>query len=148
MDQDVIYKVVRKLKQKPNLMRKVKIALAVGVVGFFVTGALVVWAGLSVFGSAFTYVAVKKNEVMQSPTTQAQIENLKSEAKQLPKFQPINCWGKAQSLLAVQPWLERPALENLMNLKVACLEQIPAKCEGADCQNLEKISKPTDWETN
>lgn len=136
MNQDIIYEVVRKLKAKPGLMRKVKIFAAVGAVGLLVTGALTIWAGVS----AFNYVASKTNEVIHSPTAQAQVENLKLEAKGLPKFQPLNCWGKAQSLMAVEPWLARPALDNLKNLKVACLEAAQPVCEGHECTQMKKLT--------
>ena len=134
MKQDLMYEVIRKLKTKPDLMRKLKISLAIGIVGLFVSGAVAIWAGVS----AFNYVASKTKEVIYSPTAVTQLENLKSEAKQLPKFQALSCWGKAQSLLAFEPWLTRPALDNLKNLKVACLEESPV-CEGDQCTQMKKL---------
>ena len=133
MKHELLIEILRKLKRKPHLMRKVKIFAAVGFVGLLVTGALAIWAGVS----AFNYVAVKTSEVIQSPTTLAQIEQLKSETKVLPRFQPLNCWLKAQSLMAVEPWLARHAWDNLMNLKTACLEAIPPLCNGNDCTKLK-----------
>ena len=135
MKQDIIYEAIRKIKAKPGLMRKVKIFLAVGVVGFVITGALVIWAGVS----AFNYVASKTTEVIHSPAALAQVENLKLEAKGFSKFQILSCWVKAQSLIAVEPWLARPALDNLMNLKVACLETVPAACNGDECAQMKKL---------
>ena len=135
MKQDLFFEALRKLKAKPGLMRKVKIFAAVGVVGLLITGALVVWAGVS----AFNYVASKTNEVIHSPTALAQVENLKSEAKVLTRFQPLNCWGKAQSLMAVEPWLARPAFDNLKNLKFACLEATSPVCEGQECTPMKKL---------
>jgi hypothetical protein len=108
---------IRKLKARPHLMRKVKIIAAVGVVVFLMTGALAIWAGVSAIG----YVAGKANGVLQAPQTAVHIESLKTDLGGL-KLQPLNCWGKAQSLMAVEPWLTRPALDNLKNLKTACLE--------------------------
>jgi len=134
MKQDLIYEVIRKLKAKPDLMRKLKIFLAIGIVGLLMTGAIAIWAGVS----AFNYVASKTKEVIHSSPALAQVENLKSEAEQLPKFQASSCWGKAQSLLAVEPWLTRPALDNLKNLKVACLEASPV-CEGGQCTQMKKL---------
>lgn len=118
MKQNLVYQLFRKLRTRPDLMRKMKVFLAIGIVGLFITGALAIWAGVS----AFNYVATKTNEVIQSPTALAKVKSLKTEAMQLPKFQALSCWGKAQSLMAVEPWLVRPALDNLKNLKVACLE--------------------------
>ncbi|MBC7420636.1 MAG: hypothetical protein H7328_07905 [Bdellovibrio sp.] len=131
MKQDIIYKILRKIKEKPSRMRKVKIFVAVGFVGLLVTGALVIWAGVS----ALNYVASKTNEVIQSPTAQAKVENFKLKADGLKKFQP--CWVKAQSLMTIEPWLLPPALENLINLKVACLEAKLTECEGHDCKQMK-----------
>ncbi len=143
MKQDIIYEALRKLKAKPGLMRKVKIFAAVGVVGFLITGALVIWAGVS----AFSYVVSKTTEVIHSPAALAQVENLKLEAKGFPKFQILSCWGKAQSLIAVEPWLARPALDNLMNLKLACLETAPPVCEGPECTQIKKLINTAEGET-
>ena len=143
MRHDIIYAALRKLKARPDLMRKVKIFAAVGAVGFVITAALVTWAGVS----AFNYVASKATEVIHSPAALAQVENLKSEAKGFSKFQLLSCWGKAQSLIAVEPWLARPALDNLWNLKVACLETVPAACEGHECTPIKKLINTAEGET-
>jgi hypothetical protein len=142
MKQDVIIEIIRKIKAKPDLKRKVMIFLAAGAVGLLITGALVIWAGVS----AFNFVASNATKVIHSPEARAQVENLKQEAKGIPKLQPLSCWLKAQSLLAVEPWLARPALDNLITLKVACLESIPAACEGGECKQNEN-STNTEGET-
>lgn len=133
----IFMEIIQRLKAKPHLMRRVKIFASVGVVGLLVTSGLVIWAGIS----AFSYVAVKANEVIQSPQTTAQVENLKTEVKGLSSLQPLNCWGKAQSLIAVEPWLVRPALDNLKSLKVACLDEKPAVCEGHECSQMKQLMK-------
>ncbi len=130
----ILLEILRKLKAKPHLMRKVKIFAAIGIVGFLVTSGLVIWAGVS----AFSYVATKANEVIQSPQTSAQVENLRTEVKEFSGLKALSCWGKAQSLIAVEPWLARPALENLSNLKVACLEVKPV-CEGHQCSQMKQL---------
>ncbi|HPI40232.1 MAG TPA: hypothetical protein PLJ21_05470 [Pseudobdellovibrionaceae bacterium] len=139
MKQIIFLELIRKLKAKPHLIRKIKIFAVVGVAGFFVTGALAIWAGVS----AISYVADKANVVMQSAQTAAHIENLKTEVKGL-SLQPLNCWGKAQSLMAVEPWLARPALDNLKNLKVACLEATTPVCEGHECSQMKKLIHTTE----
>lgn len=143
MKQDIIYEAIRRIKAKPGLMRKVKVFLAVGAVGFVIILALVTWAGVS----AFNYVASKTTEVIQSPGALAQVENLKLEAKGFSKLQILSCWGKAESLMAVEPWLARPALDNLKNLKVACLETVPAACEGSACTQMKEITNTAEGET-
>jgi len=135
MKHEIIFEILKNIKQKPKLMKKLKVFAVVGIVGFLITGALVIWAGIS----AINYVASSTSQIIQSPTAQGHVENLKTELSSLPKFQAINCWGKAQSLIAVQPWLERPALDILANLKVACFEHKPNACQGADCEQMKRL---------
>lgn len=142
MKKSIFLEIIRELKAKPHLMRKVRIFAVVGIVGFFVTGALAIWAG----ASAISYVADKANVVMPSPQTAAQVESLKNEVKGL-SLQPLNCWGKAQSLMAVEPWLARPALDNLKNLKVACLEATTPVCVGHECTEMKKLIDTAEGKT-
>ena len=108
----MIFQILKKLKESPSMMRKLKIFVVVGLVGFLITGALTIWAGIT----AFNYLASTASPLVQSPIP---------ELVALPKFQLLNCWSKAQSLMAVQPWLERSAVDNLVHLKMACLEDRP-----------------------
>ncbi len=143
MKQEIVFEYLKKLKEKPNLMRKIKIFAVVGIVGFLITGALTIWAGME----AFNYVASKTNEVVQSTVALNHVENLKTELKALPKLQPLNCWGKVQSLMAVQPWLERPAIDNLVNLKLACLDDKSTVCEGDECTNMKNLINTAEGRT-
>ena len=97
---------MKKLKLKSNLKRKIKILAAAGLVAFLITSALVIWAAVATFNQIST-------------------QDLRAQIKELPKVELYSCWGKAQSLLAVQPWLNESALTNLMNLKGACLSNSP-----------------------
>lgn len=135
MKRVILLEVIRKLKSKPHLMRKLKIFAVIGFVGFLITGALTIWAGVA----AFNYVATKATEVAHSPVTQMNVESLKTEFKRIPKTQALNCWGKAQSLMAVQPWLERSAIDNLIDLKVVCLEGKTVLCEGHECNQIHTV---------
>ncbi|OQW46762.1 MAG: hypothetical protein A4S09_02300 [Proteobacteria bacterium SG_bin7] len=130
----IAYEFLNRLKRNPKLLRKVKVFTAIGVVVIFVTGALAIWAGVT----AIDYLASSANQAIQSPVTQGHIENLKSDLEGLPNFQPVNCWEKVQALLGVQPWLERSALENFTNLKMACFEQKSNLCRGNDCEQLKE----------
>lgn len=120
---------------KPHLMRKLKIFALVGFVGVLITGVLTIWVGMRVFN----YVVYKATEAVHSPMVQTNIEDLKTEFRNLPKPHVLNCWGKAQSLMAIHPWLERPALDNLVDLKLACLEGRPANCNGHECTDMKNL---------
>lgn len=129
----IIFEILRKLKSKPELMRKAKILAVVGLVGFVFVGGLAIWAGIA----AFQYAVTTANQAVTSPSIQSHVQNAKAEFKQI-QLNPLNCWNKAQSLMAVQPWFEQPALNLLQNLKVACLDAAPAVCEGSECTQTKK----------
>lgn len=113
----------------PRLMKKIKIFAAVGVVGFIVVGALVVIAGIA----AFNYLADQTQITLQNPENSERIEKLKLEVSGLSNLQPTSCWDKVESLMAVEPWLAKPAIENLNTLKVACFapSAVPPANDGA-----------------
>lgn len=143
MKQDFVKEVIKKIKSQPKLMRKVKIFAAIGAVSFLIMGALIVWAGIS----AVKFVVSQTSELTQSHIAEEQIENLNLEIEGVLRLRPLNCWGKAQSLMAAQPWIERPAIENLKNLKLACLEHAPPKCQGADCALMKEIINTAEGRT-
>lgn len=143
MKQVIFLELLRQLIQsKHKLIRKVKIFALVGLVGFLVTGALVIWAGVSVF----SYAASKTNVLMQSAQTTSHFENLKTGVKRI-TLQPLNCLDKAQSLIVVEPWLARSPLDNLKNLKAACLEVTTPFCEGSNCSQMKKLLHKTEGKT-
>lgn len=142
MKQVIFFEILRKLKSKPALMRKVKFFAAIGVVGIVLVGGLTIWAGIA----TVKYAVATASQVVSSPTTQNQLSNVKADLQQI-QFQPLNCWGKAQSLMTVQPWLEKPALDNLRNLKVACLDAKPAVCEGNECSQMKQIMNTAEGST-
>jgi hypothetical protein len=137
MKQEIIFEILNKLKAKPNLLRKLKIFATVGVIGVVVMGGLIVWAGIA----AINTVASSANQVIQSTVVQGHVDTLKAELNVLPKVHAINCWDKAQSLLAITPWLERPALDNLASLKAVCLDHKANSCQGPDCEHLKELIK-------
>lgn len=102
-------------------MKKLKALAIIGLVVVSIGGALIIWAGVV----TFNFVAGKTNEILQSPTTQQAVDGLATELKALPHIQPMDCWAKTQSLFVLQPWLERPTIENLKELKAACFKEPP-----------------------
>jgi len=123
-------------------MKKLKIFAAVGVFLFVLTGGLTIWLGFK----ALNFIGTKTSEAFQSPATLSQVENLKTELNTLPKLQALSCWNKTQSLFGIQPWLERPVMDNLAQLKTACLETRKTPCEGVDCINSNNLLDKTEGE--
>lgn len=142
MKSSIWFEIINKLKSKPQLKRKVKIFVAVSLVGVLFVGAMTIWAGIS----TYKYLAASVNQGMTSSTVQNQIQNMKTELRQI-QFQPLSCWNKAQSLLAVQPWIERTLVDNLQNLKMACLESNNIICEGYECNQMKQNMNTAKGET-
>ena len=136
MKKFLFLEILEQLKARPKLMKKFKILAVLGVVGFLITGTLLIWAGVS----AMSYVTSSATHYIQSPVIQHHVENIKTELKSLPRVEAASCWEKAQSLIAVQPWLERPALENMALLGVACFEQRPTTCQDEACKPRNESS--------
>lgn len=135
MKYGIVYDIFKKLKQDPKLMRKFKIFALVSFAGFFVLLGLGIWAASSLFQVAMQ----TGQQIIQSPVTQNQISNLESEIKNI-EFQPLSCWQKTQSLMAVEPWLASSLADNLQSLKAACLsagtKMENKECTTSDCESL------------
>ncbi len=130
MKKEIFFKLIKKMRERPDLKRKLKIFILIGITGIFLMVSLAIWAGIS----AFNFFAVKADQALSSTVTQGHIQNIKTEVQKVPQFQALNCWVKAESLFAVHPWLVRPAIENMISLKEACFQQ----------QNLTKPIEDSD----
>ena len=98
--------------QRRSLKKMIAIIVGLGSLALVAITGLVIWAGVA----GFNYLS----ERAQDPAVSAQVENLKSEFEQLPPLAKVGCWDKAQSLLSIEVWLERPVADNLNQLKLAC----------------------------
>lgn len=134
MKKIIFFEIIRKLKSNPALMRKAQGLAIVGLVGVVLMAGLTLWAGIA----AVNYLTVSVNQVAGSPILHEKLKTVKSEFQRI-EFQPLDCWGKAQSLASFQPWIERPALENLRNLKVACLNPKTPICQGLSCEQINEF---------
>lgn len=128
MKKFIFVEILQRLRSKPQLKRKLKIFAVIGLVGFFVTAGLVIWAGVSA-------VRFASNQI-QAVNIQGQINKLESGWQSLPAITTVSCWNKAQSLMNFESWFTRPVTDNFKNLKVACLETKPV-CEGNSCHELK-----------
>ncbi|MFN3698023.1 MAG: hypothetical protein ACK4VO_11335 [Pseudobdellovibrio sp.] len=134
MKKYILFEIYKALKTQPNLMRKFKIFASVGIIILFFVAGVTIWAGYS----ATKYLYSSANQVINSAQTTNHLDNLKSEIKQL-QFQPLNCWGKAQSLLSLQPWFEQPIADIFQNLKLACFDTGSSICVGDECSQIKKL---------
>lgn len=135
MKRDIILEILKNLKKKPQLAKKIKTLGIFVIVGFVITGALTIFAGIS----AFNYIAEKANAMTQSPVTLNTVKNFNTVLDAAPTFHAEKCWEEMQSLIALKPWIDRPALANILNLKMVCLQNRPIGCEGSKCETLENL---------
>lgn len=131
MKTDVFFKMLKKLTRESIPIKKLRVFVAVGIIGLFITGGLATWASFA----ALNYLTTKADQASQDS-----FQNLRAELQVLSKINTLNCWNKAQSLLAVQPWIERSTIDNLIGLKVACLEHRPSSCDGVNCQQMKDLT--------
>ena len=96
-----------------QLKRKLKIFLSIGLIGFLMVGALVVWAGVATFKSVAS--------LGTNPNVQEKIVKLETGIKNMPALTKVGCWTTTQSLLKVEVWLEKPFADNVNSIKFACL---------------------------
>lgn len=55
-----------------------------------------------------------------SSNVQEKVVALGTEIKNLPSLAKVGCWDKAQSLLSIKAWLEKPVADNFKELTQAC----------------------------
>lgn len=125
MKRFLVLELLRRLKRQPHFARKLRVVAVVGVIGFAVMLSLLIWAGVS----AVSYTVSTVNQVIESPVTREHLQTIQTEAQTLPRLQPLGCWLKTQSLMAVEPWLARPVVDNLVSLKEACFDERPVTPE-------------------
>jgi hypothetical protein len=75
MKDQILREILYKIKSRPDLKKKLKIAILVGVVGFFLTAGLVIWAAVS----AVSFVG---NQLQTSNVTGA-VESLQTNRMHL-----------------------------------------------------------------
>lgn len=119
---------LRYLKTNYKLNRKLKFFLGAGLAGVLMVGALVAWAGIATFKSV---ASLGTNPIVQEKfkswnttnVVQEKIVSLETGVRKLPALTKVDCWTTAQSLMKVGVWIEKPIVDNLNNLKIACLNK-------------------------
>jgi hypothetical protein len=104
-------------KSNPKFMKRFVLWGSVALGTLVVLAALAIWGAVSLFG----YAASTASKVASSPTAQSYANTLKVDLQDLPKINALPCYETAQYLLTLGPWLEKPMLANLGQLKDACL---------------------------
>ena len=104
----LLHLLLRRAGSDPRFKRKLKAFVALSLVGTFLAGALVIWAGVSAYEYASHTVRVAAAGASFEPGTQ-------------PLLRP-GCLSKASSMLNLTQWLERPLQESYLELRNACFQ--------------------------
>ncbi len=129
MKRYLLLKVINNLKQKPHLMRKLKIFIVLIFISITVLGSFGIWLAYK----ATNYVTLKTSEIISSQLNQSQVDQVKTQLKEFTQLQAVSCWAQAQNLMNITAWLSKPAVENLFSLRDACFNKIAPDCAGKDC---------------
>lgn len=96
-------------------MKNIKVLVGVALITMAVILGLGIWATVA----TVRYVSQSTTEIVSSPQVRQQVEMVRDRIHQA-EFNPRECWLKAQSLMTIQPWIERPLSENVEQLKNQC----------------------------
>lgn len=119
-------KLLTRLKSHPHWTKEFKVFAVAGVVAFLILGGFGIWLGISAVGHV--------SEIARISTSSEKIEALKRSVTERSTFAFQECWQEAKSLFRLQPWMERPIGQNVLDLKTVCLEG-QAPCDGLSCEN-------------
>jgi uncharacterized membrane protein YjgN (DUF898 family) len=109
-----ISETMRRFIANEQLKKQIKVFLGIGCLGILLVCGLIIWAGVATVKHVAT--------IGENVNVQEQVQNLKKTGTlNLPAIAKVGCWEKAQSLLVVQVWLEKPVAENIQGLMDACL---------------------------
>jgi predicted PurR-regulated permease PerM len=111
----ILAEILNRLKDKPDLKKKLKIAAVLGVLSLLVAGTVAIFVGVV----GVKYVASLASNINVTQHTEA----LKSKVENIPAVTSVGCLSAAQSLLSVERLLTTPINTNLQNLKQACFQQ-------------------------
>ncbi len=109
----VFSELLYKYKANPQVAKKIKMFIGVTLVGFILVCALVIWGGVTVVRQVANFGG--------NPNVQEKVVTLGTEIKKLPAMAKVGCWDKAQSLLNIKVWIEKPLADNFKEFKQACL---------------------------
>ncbi len=85
--------------------------LVLGIVAIAVISGVIIWGGISLIRFASGHLSTVTVE---------------------------SCLNKAQSMMNATSWVTVPVVDNLKDLKTACLEAEAPICEGDVCQNMKQ----------
>lgn len=133
MNKKLLFKSLERYKGNSIFSRKMKLLAALAGICFCLIVIFTVWSAV--------YLANQVLRVATDGQLKTSVESqLVSVSKNIEStnFKPIDCWGKVQTYLAIEPWLSNSIAENINHLKTACFNRNETKCPGGACDNENK----------
>lgn len=132
MKEQILREIIFKIKSRPDLKKKLKIAILVGFAGIFLTAGLLIWAAVS----AFSYVGTQ----LQTTNVKGAVESLQTNIKNIStgSVNTLGCWQQAQSMMTLETWVSKPLAQNLSLLRSSCLAEPMRKCKTEDCKKPQQ----------
>jgi hypothetical protein len=113
VSQTDVSETIRRILANEQLKKHIKVFLGIACLVILLGGGLIVWAGVATFRHVAT--------IGENANVQEQVQSLKKTGVlTLPAIPKVGCWQKAQSMLVLQIWIEKPIGENVQGLKDAC----------------------------
>lgn len=138
----IILEILRKIQQKPEYKKKLKIFLIAASVIFFVTTGLLIWGAVKLTSATLNYaqtISVGSTENLMAQVGAVKLDP--SSPLQLGNFHLGQCWGAALALGDSQVWLQKPLADTFNNLSRQCFPKTQVTCEGESCQGTSTEQK-------
>jgi hypothetical protein len=110
-------------------IRNFKAFVCIALVGLIFVGGFITWAGISILSN----INVVASRALNFAPIQQQIQVIQKEIPQITNFHFFNCLEKAQNLISLQPWLEKPVASHFEDIRNSCFTSSEIPCEGENC---------------
>lgn len=115
MKKMMLLEMINRMKRHSDFQKKLKYFLIFGIGGFLIFGGIAIYLSFS----AINYVAGL-----------GQNFNFNEATKNIPIISNVACLENAKSLMNIQVWIEKPAMDNILKLKQVCLQEKPTNNKG------------------
>ncbi len=126
-----ILKLLYRIKKKAKSVPFFAISTALG--GLSLIAILTIWTRLS----AVDWNAPKKIVIASSSFLSEKVDQFNKDINTLSRFNLKACLVEVESLIGIQPWIEREPTQNLLQLRDTCLKYESESCADVTCATFK-----------
>ena len=126
-----ILKLLNRIEKKPKSTPFIAISTALG--GISLIAILTLWISLS----AIDLNAPQKIAMASSSFFSKKFDQFSKDINTLSRFNLKACLVEIESLIGIQPWIEREPTQNLLQLRETCLKYESESCADETCSTFE-----------